>query len=178
MAQIRQEHIKKIKGLKRINSLVLTGPQTESGIRVIMMYCSVEEELQIIVSCLAQVLDFFHLLCMNCEPIIPLFIVTKDPGNKEYRKLVLNKETEYENGTRMGRGVIAMDIVRSWRVQDPPGRFLIKANDDELLWNDVGDDRAKEKTCQLFREHRRTKDTKKKVEPRKGFGVYTVRASS
>jgi len=93
-------------------------------------------------------------------------------GNKVYRKLVLNKTTEYENGTRMGRGIIAMDIVRSWRAQDPPGRFLKKAIDDDLLWNDVGDDRAKEKTCQLFREHRRSKETKK-VEPRKGFGVYT-----
>jgi len=50
---------------------------------------------------------------------------------------------------------------------------LKKVNDDELLLNEGGDHPAKEKTCQLFREHRRTKDTKKKVEPRKGFGVYT-----
>ena len=96
MMQIRQEHIKKIKGLKRINSLVLTGLQTESGICVNMMYCTVEEELQINVSCLAQVLDFFHLLCMTCDSIIPLFIVTKDPGNKVYCKLALYKKTEYE----------------------------------------------------------------------------------
>ena len=40
-----------------------------------------------------------------------------------------------------------MSVVREWRCQTPPGRFL-KVNDETQLWDDVGDDGARIK-CKL-----------------------------
>ncbi len=40
-----------------------------------------------------------------------------------------------------------MSVVREWRSQTPPGRFL-KVNDETSLWDDVGDDGARIK-CKL-----------------------------
>lgn len=55
---------------------------------------------------------------------------------------------------------IADEIVTVWRGLIPPGRFLARADDDDLSkdddyttgrWRDVGDARAKTKTCQCLR---------------------------
>ena len=46
---------------------------------------------------------------------------------------------------------MALEIIREWRGQDPPGRFL-KLDDESGLWHDVGDKKAREKTSQALRE--------------------------
>lgn len=93
-------------------------------------------------------------------------------GNKRYRKLVEERKVDYVNSKRLDKPLVALDIIRSWRAQDPPGRFL-KLNEGTGLWHDVGDKKAREKTSQALREkapllrqqqreeeqQRRTKDT-------------------
>ena len=55
---------------------------------------------------------------------------------------------------------MADEIVHCWRNLKPPGRFLTRCNADEVeedddytagRWRDVGDSRAKTKTCQCLR---------------------------
>jgi len=77
---------------------------------------------------------------------------TRHEGNKRYRRMVKDREVEYVNSTNCnGKGLIALEIIREWRAQRPPGRFL-KQNDKTGNWYDVGDKKAKEKTSQALRE--------------------------
>jgi hypothetical protein len=72
-------------------------------------------------------------------------------GNKTYRKLVENRKLEYVNSKRLDKPLVALEIIRLWRAQLPPGRFL-KLDEKTGLWNDVGDKKAREKTSQALRE--------------------------
>jgi hypothetical protein len=67
------------------------------------------------------------------------------PGNKRYRKMVEDRKLSYVNCKRLDKPLVALDIIRTWRSQDPPGRFL-KVDEKTGLWNDVGDKKAREKT--------------------------------
>ena len=51
---------------------------------------------------------------------------------------------DYVNSKRLDKPLVALDIIKQWRGQDPPGRFL-KIDDRSGLWNDVGD----KKVCLL-----------------------------
>ena len=73
------------------------------------------------------------------------------PGNKMYRKLVEDKKLDYVNSKRLDKPLVALYIIRTWRTQVPPGRFL-KMDEKTGLWNDVGDKKAREKTSQALRE--------------------------
>ncbi len=72
-------------------------------------------------------------------------------GNKRYRKMVEGRKMDYVNSKRLDKPLVALEIIRQWRAQDPPGRFL-KLDDATGLWNDVGDKKAREKTSQALRE--------------------------
>ena len=73
------------------------------------------------------------------------------PGNKRYRKMVEERKVKYVNSKRLDKPLVALEIIREWRGQWPPGRFL-KHNDKTGLWDDVGDKKAREKTSQALRE--------------------------
>jgi hypothetical protein len=73
------------------------------------------------------------------------------PGNKQYRKMVEDRKLEYVNCKRLDKPLVALEIIRVWRSQIPPGRFL-KLDEKTGLWNDVGDKKAREKTSQALRE--------------------------
>lgn len=73
------------------------------------------------------------------------------PGNKRYRKMVEDRKLEYVNCKRLDKPLVALDIIRTWRGQLPPGRFL-KIDDKTGMWHDVGDKKAREKTSQALRE--------------------------
>lgn len=73
------------------------------------------------------------------------------PGNKRYRKMVEDRKLEYVNSKRLDKPLVALGIIREWRAQDPPGRFL-KIDERTGLWSDVGDKKAREKTSQALRE--------------------------
>lgn len=73
------------------------------------------------------------------------------PGNKRYRKMVEDRKLEYVNSKRLDKPLVALEIIRIWRAQLPPGRFL-KLDEKSGLWHDVGDKKAREKTSQALRE--------------------------
>ena len=73
------------------------------------------------------------------------------PGNKRYRKMVEDRKLDYVNSKRLDKPLVALDIIRVWRAQEPPGRFL-KLDEKTGLWHDVGDKKAREKTSQALRE--------------------------
>ncbi len=61
------------------------------------------------------------------------------------------RKVDYVNSKRLDKPLVALDIIRQWRDQKPPGRFL-KLNEASGLWSDVGDKKAREKTSQALRE--------------------------
>ena len=65
--------------------------------------------------------------------------------------MVDDRKLDYVNSKRLDKPMVALEIVRTWRSQDPPGRFL-KLNEKTNLWNDVGDRKAREKISQALRE--------------------------
>lgn len=73
------------------------------------------------------------------------------PGNKRYRKLVDARKVDYVNSKRLDKPLVALEIIKTWRSQKPPGRFL-KLEESTSLWHDVGDKKAREKTSQALRE--------------------------
>ena len=72
-------------------------------------------------------------------------------GNKRYRKMVDDRKMDYVTSKRLDKPMVALEIIRLWRSQDPPGRFL-KLDEETGLWIDVGDKKAREKTSQALRE--------------------------
>jgi len=73
------------------------------------------------------------------------------PGNKRYRQMVEDRKVDYINSKRLDKPLVALDIIKTWRAQSPPGRFL-KIDEKTGLWFDVGDKKAREKTSQALRE--------------------------
>jgi hypothetical protein len=65
--------------------------------------------------------------------------------------MVEDRKLDYIHSKRLDKPLVALEIIREWRSQDPPGRFL-KADDKTGLWTDVGDKKAREKTSQALRE--------------------------
>jgi len=73
------------------------------------------------------------------------------PGNKRYRSMVERRKGDYVNSKRLDKPLVALEIIKEWRSQDPPGRFL-KMEENTGMWSDVGDKKAREKTSQALRE--------------------------
>jgi hypothetical protein len=65
--------------------------------------------------------------------------------------MVEDRKVDYVNCKRLDKPLVALEIIRVWRGQDPPGRFL-KMDEQTGLWHDVGDKKAREKTSQALRE--------------------------
>lgn len=76
--------------------------------------------------------------------------------------LVNQYKVRYASSSRVDKPKVAQELVNMWRSLTPPGRFLARcdAEDDEEeedcdyttgTWRDVGDSRAKTKTCQCLR---------------------------
>jgi len=73
------------------------------------------------------------------------------PGNKRYRQMVEDRKVQYIKSKRLDKPTVSLEILREWRAQLPPGRFL-KLDPKTSLWNDVGEKKAREKTSQALRE--------------------------
>jgi K+-transporting ATPase c subunit len=88
-----------------------------------------------------------------------------NPGNKKYRKLVDRQKVVYLASKRQDKPLVAMEVVKIWRSMVPPGRFL-EQDKETMLWKDVGDEKAREKTSQALREKRPDLKGKKNKVPR------------
>jgi hypothetical protein len=84
-------------------------------------------------------------------------------GNRAFRKLVKEHQGQYLRAKKRDKPAVASIIVDLIRKRG--GRFLRRANEKnahhhhhggggggQVLWVDIGDDRAREKTCQALRE--------------------------
>jgi len=80
---------------------------------------------------------------------------TNHPGNIQFRLLVNQYKDHYMELSRYGKLQVAVEVVRLWRSQNPPGRFLAMTNPKErenIKWHDIGDKEAIRKTSQCLRE--------------------------
>lgn len=59
--------------------------------------------------------------------------------------MVEERKMDYVNSKRLDKPLVALEIIRQWRDQDPPGRFL-KIDERSGLWQDVGD----KKVCHIL----------------------------
>ena len=57
----------------------------------------------------------------------------------------------YQQANRTSKSAVAMNVIKDWRALNPPGRFLA-LNKLTQLWDDIGDDAAREKCSQALRE--------------------------
>jgi len=79
-------------------------------------------------------------------------------GNIRFRQLVNEHKLRYLAAPKVDKPKVARDVVQIWRAQSPPGRFLTKSSAEtaskskEVLWHDVGDQKAREKASQCLRE--------------------------
>jgi hypothetical protein len=90
-------------------------------------------------------------------------------GNERLRKLASERKAQFDAGNCMARRNLAMEIVTIIRNLDPPGRFLKQAGVqqtnatggggvDTLMdgggatWEEVTDDKAIHKACQVMRD--------------------------
>lgn len=107
-----------------------------------------------VIPCTFEFWTFSSRSCSNHFPaiyVIHVYRTNHHPGNKRYRKLVEARKVDYVNSKRLDKPLVALDIIKMWRSQKPPGRFL-KIDEDSGLWHDVGDKKAREKTSQALRE--------------------------
>jgi hypothetical protein len=74
------------------------------------------------------------------------------PGNRNYRDMVEKRKVKYNvHCHRIEKPLIAYEVIKEVRGQDPPGRFL-KRNKETGLWDDIGDIQARKKVIQALRE--------------------------
>ena len=72
--------------------------------------------------------------------------------NKRFRDTVEGYKKQYVKCKRNEKADVAFSIIRKWRAQNPPGRFL-KEDKATKTWYDVGDTEAKKKVIQALREN-------------------------
>jgi len=92
--------------------------------------------------------------------------------------MVEDRKVDYINSKRLDKPLVALDIIKVWRAQSPPGRFL-KIDEKTGLWFDVGDKKAREKTSQALREKapiiRKQQEEQDKAKQREEKGLPPVR---
>jgi len=71
--------------------------------------------------------------------------------NKRFREMVEGFKCEYVRCKRNEKQLVAFKVIRKWRAQSPPGRF-VKKDEKTSPWYDCGDGEAKKKVIQLLRE--------------------------
>jgi hypothetical protein len=72
-------------------------------------------------------------------------------GNKRFRDIISLHRPDYVRAVKIEKPNVARRIVAAIRGGDPPGRFM-KRNPNDLMWYDVGNRHATEKTSQALRE--------------------------
>ena len=73
-------------------------------------------------------------------------------GNQRLLGLILARKEDYDQKTRMEKPLVAVEILKEWRCQDPPGRFIVvEANSSPPLWKDVGDQKARAHISKILR---------------------------
>ena len=105
-------------------------------------------------------------------------------GNARLRKLALERKVQFDAGNYTEKRALATEIVQHIRSLDPPGRFLRRANDfkppknesENLMlpsrglegeWEELNDEKAIHKACQVMRDIDRPDRKDREVRKRK-----------
>jgi len=72
-------------------------------------------------------------------------------GNEKLRSLARLESKKYRMASKSGKSCISRNLVQLVRCMSPPGRFL-KKNSTTGIWEDVGDNVAREKASQALRD--------------------------
>lgn len=72
-------------------------------------------------------------------------------GNEKLRALARQRCDNYRFSSKKGKSLMSRELVKLVRGMSPPGRFL-KKNSLTSLWEDVGDEIAREKASQALRD--------------------------
>ncbi len=84
-------------------------------------------------------------------------------GNRKYRYLVERKMMYYRSTHNVPNTAVATEIVNEWRALTPPGRFL-EQDKDSMMWNDIGDERAKKRVvASINKRKRKSKEELNKI---------------
>lgn len=102
-------------------------------------------------------------------------------GNEMLRSLARKHATQYRRSAKKRKSALSRDLVKQVRCLKPPGRFLkLKLlPNGTRVWNDVGDDAAREKTSQVLRdavgalENNKTRVYRRKNKPEKSWMPLT-----
>lgn len=86
-------------------------------------------------------------------------------GNQRLRNLAVERKQHFDNGNYTEKRTLAQEIVMQIRSLDPPGRFL-KQGKESNQWEELNDERAIHKACQVMRDISRP-DRKEREERRK-----------
>lgn len=83
-------------------------------------------------------------------------------GNVTFRQLVNKHKMRYLACSKVDKPKVARDVVELWRKLEPPGRFLQRKDetkkgpgsvkDENIVWVEVGEKKAREKASQCLRE--------------------------
>jgi len=81
-------------------------------------------------------------------------------GNKLFRQLIKEHKLRYIAAAKVDKPNVAREVVKIWRNKEPRGRFLMKVStkmdggdgNENELWYDIGDDKARMKASQCLRE--------------------------
>ena len=82
-------------------------------------------------------------------------------GNVKFRSMTDQFKEQYKQCSRHEKTALSESLVRKWRDQEPPGRFL-KLNSVSGLWEEVGELDARRKCSQLLREDKNRKKKEKR----------------
>jgi len=81
-----------------------------------------------------------EMITDNDVLLVESFIGKKRTGNIKYRELLQNKKDLYKASPKGMKSSVVADIIREWRSQDPPGRFLnLDYDGASRKWTDAGD---------------------------------------
>ena len=117
-------------------------------------------------------------------------------GNERFRKLCLERKSQFDSGNYSEKRALATEVVGLTRALDPPGRFLKrvkgtegKKSDATLTeldgeWEELSDDKAIHKACQVMRDiarpdrqgDRRSRKQKAKAEKEEMMGLQAAAA--
>jgi len=78
-------------------------------------------------------------------------------GNIQFRQIVEKFKPKYIRALKVDKPGVAEEVLVLWKNMNPPGRFLDRLHSDAMVWHEVDNVKARQKTSQCLREKCRDK---------------------
>jgi len=80
-------------------------------------------------------------------------------GNQRFLELLSSHLEEFESKSSIEKPLVTVQVLKEWRNQAPPGRFLVAEPDtDPPLWKDIGDKKARARISKAFKHLTKSKN--------------------